>query len=333
LLFYSSPKIWLQFTITIHRCKNEVQRVDLGANWGKLDIHFSRLQQHLPIFIQADPFSVLTTIAMTTHTVPLEALQKVRQYLKGALVLPESENRPRLIAMPLDDEDDVLPTPGSLADLGDLFRVGSTLDDGVPMPNDQGQWFLSVMEPNAVMLKLPHLSLKPNYRLVTYLYRLRESGCGKTWALPEHLATTAHLDAVITDNSHQIEQPPCPYGALPDLMAAIEGDQQPMSFMVASILRRELEEFGSLGTHQQWSQHRFVAAAPPQARWQWRTESALDLQPKIRMLPEGQIVVEFFSCRVHPSVAIFQHLDQYEPGSYMTKAIDRPIAFAERRAA
>jgi hypothetical protein len=268
---------------------------------------------------------------MTTHTISLETLQKVRKYLKSTLVLPESENRPRLIAFPLDDEADILPVPDSLADLGDLFRVGATLDDGLPMPNDQGHWFLSIMEPSTIINKLPHLSLQPNYRLVTYLYRMREAGCGKTWAIPEHLATTAQLEAAIID-AQNLEVPPCPVGALADFMSAIVGDGQPLSYMVASILRRELAEFGSLGAHQQWSQYRFIAAPPPQARWQWRTETALDLQPKIRLLPDSQIIIEFFSCRVHPSVAIFQHLDQYQPGSYIAQSIDRPIAFAERKA-
>ncbi len=270
---------------------------------------------------------------MTTHIVSLETLQKVRQYLKNALILPESENRPRFISLPLDDETDALPLPESLADLGELFRVGATLEDGLPMPNDQGYWFLSVMEANPVITKLPHLSLKPGYRLVTYLYRMREAGCGKTWALPEHLATTAQLEAAITETSHQLEFPPRPQGALPDFMAAITGDNAPLSFLVASVLRRELQDFGSLGNHQEWSQHRFIATPPPQARWQWRTQTPPDIQPKIRLLPDGQVIVEFFSCRVHPSVAIFQHLDQYQSGEYIAQAIDRPIAFAEKKTA
>jgi hypothetical protein len=264
---------------------------------------------------------------MTTQIISLEALQKVRQHIKTMLTLPESENCPRLSG--LDDRDQTT-VPNSLADLGDLFRVGACLEDGVPMPNDQGMWFLSVMEPSMAIAKLPHINLKPGYRLITYLYRVRESGCGSTWALPAALATTAHLELAL-DRASQEMDPPCPTGALPDFMAAIEGNNQPVSFVIASILRRELQEFGRLGTQQEWRQHRLIASAPTQARWQWRTDTAPDLNPKIRLRPDGQIIVEFFSCRVHPSVAIFQHLDQYEPGEYVAQSIDRPIAFAEHK--
>ncbi|NJN49776.1 MAG: hypothetical protein HC805_08455 [Alkalinema sp. RL_2_19] len=106
-----------------------------------------------------------------------------------------------------------------------------------------------------------------------------------------------------------------------------------MSFLIASILRRELQAFGSLGENPpEWHRHRCIAAAPTQARWQWRTEAAPDLRPRIRILPHDRIIVEFFSCRVHPSIAIFQHLDQYENGSYTPQTIDRPLAFAEQKA-
>jgi hypothetical protein len=72
---------------------------------------------------------------------------------------------------------------------------------------------------------------------------------------------------------------------------------------------------------------------PQQLQWQWRTEGVKDLSPKVRILPEGRAVVEFFTCRVTPSIAIFQHLDQYTVGSYLAKTIDRPVAVGERKRA
>jgi hypothetical protein len=269
---------------------------------------------------------------MTTQTVPLEALQKVQKHLRSRLTLPDSENCPGSAAPSFDEPDQPIPLPDSLAGLGDLFAIGSSVSEGALIPNNQGQWFLSVTDPAIALNRLPGLFLKSNCRLATYLYRMRDSGIGQTYALPEALGTTAYLEAAIPA-TRSLEHPPHPGGALPDLMEAITGDHSLMSYLFASVLRRELEAFGSIGAHQQWHQHRFISAAPPQASWQWRTENAPDLQPKIYQLLDGEIVVEFFSCRVYPSIAIFQHLDQYEPGSYVAQAIDRPIAFAEGRAA
>ncbi|MBE9032485.1 hypothetical protein IQ266_22360 [filamentous cyanobacterium LEGE 11480] len=266
---------------------------------------------------------------MTTQIVPLESLQKIQKFLQVALTLPAAEQNPKLMPVATGN---VPPPPTSLADLGDLFRMGSCLEDGVSLPNDQGHWFLSMVDPATTINRLPGLSIKPDYRFATYLYRLREIGIGHTVALSESMASTAQLESAL-HHADKPDYPPQPVGTLPDCMAAITGDQTPMSFMVASILRRELQEFGCLGEPQQnWRRHRCIAAAPTQARWQWRTEAAPDLRPRIRLLPHDQMIVEFFSCRVHPSIAIFQHLDQYKKGSYVAQSIDRPLAFAEQKA-
>jgi hypothetical protein len=264
---------------------------------------------------------------MSTQKVPIESLQKIRQHLRSVLVLPASENRPRQNA----DTDD-LPEPDSLASLGDLFRFGTDIDEGVPMPNDRGQWFVSVIDPAVALMKLPGLSIQPDYRLVTYLYRVRDEGQGKTWALPAALSTTAQLEKVITTPASP-DRPPRPAGALDDVMAAVQGDRSPTSFLIASLLRRELLELGGLGTGSNWRQHQLIMQAPPQVRWQWRTEAVPDLSPKVRILPDGKVVVEMFTCRVSPSVAIFQHLDQYRSDQYVAQSIDRPIAIAEKKAA
>jgi hypothetical protein len=267
---------------------------------------------------------------MTTQIIPLESLQKIQKFLRSALTLPPAENLPKFQSS--SDLMATMPLPTSLSALGDLFRVGTSLEDGGSMPNDQGQWFLSIVDAATTINRLPGLSVKPGYRFATYLYRLRDQGLGRTLALPEDRASTAQLAAALA-TADKPENPPQPAGALPDLMATIAGDQQPMSFMIASILRRELQEFGCLGEAQQmWHRHRYIAAAPTQARWQWRTEAAPDLRPRIRILSDDRIAVEFFSCRVQPSIAIFQHLDQYEIGSYVAQSIDRPLAFAEQKA-
>ncbi|MBE9013659.1 hypothetical protein IQ250_26070, partial [Pseudanabaenaceae cyanobacterium LEGE 13415] len=74
---------------------------------------------------------------MSTQRVPIEALQKIRQHFKTALLVPEAENHPEIY---IDREEP--PAPTSLQDLGSLFHFGGSLEESLQMPNSQGQWFL-----------------------------------------------------------------------------------------------------------------------------------------------------------------------------------------------
>ena len=271
---------------------------------------------------------------MSTQRIPLETLQKVRQYLKGILVLPESENRPFTTALA---NSTLSPEPDSLAALGDLFRIGGGMDEGVPKPNNCGEWYVSVMDPGVVFMKLPGLHLRSGYRLATYLYRQGEEGVGKTWAIPEAMGTTANLEQALSAAGTE-EEPPKPLNCLEDISLAIEGDNSPGSYVYASLLRRELQEFGALGKQGIWGKHTLISSIPQQLRWQWRTE-VKDLSSKVKIFPDGRAIVEFFSCRVTPSIAIFQHLDQYSTrdsseksaGAYLPKSINRLVAIGQRK--
>lgn len=263
---------------------------------------------------------------MSTQRIPLETLQKVRQYLKTLLVLPESENCPLTAALA---DPTPIAEPDSLAGLGDLFRIGGGMDQGVPKPNNRGEWYVSVMDPGVTFMKLPGLQLRSGYRLATYLYRQGEEGVGKTWAIPEAMSTTANLEKALS-NAGTEQEPPKPLGCLEDISLAIEGNNSASSYVYASLLRRELQEFGALGKRGIWGKHTLINSVPQQLQWQWRTE-VKDLSPKVRVFPEGRAVVEFFTCRVTPSIAIFQHLDQYSAGEYLPKSIDRPVAIGERK--
>lgn len=264
---------------------------------------------------------------MAVQRVPLETLQKIRQYLQGVLALPESENHPKLKQWV--DAVDELPEPESLDALGDLFNFGGSLDEETPAPNTEGKWFVSATNPGAALLKLPGLQLQPGLRIVSYLYRTEKDGMGVTWAVPESASTTAQLEVAL-EKSGNNQQPPKPFSALADVMEAIDGDRTPVSFIVASILKREFQEVGALGSYCNWSHHRLIASIPPQMNWTWRTPVPKDLSPKVQVLPDGKAAVEFFTCRVVPPVAIFQHVDQYLPGQYKATSLDRALAAGHR---
>lgn len=264
---------------------------------------------------------------MSIQKIPLEALQKIRQHIQNTLLLSDSENHPK--SWSSVDEVDDLPEPDSLADLGDLFSFGGAPEEQTHVPNSKGQWFVSITDPGAAILKLPGLQLKPDVRLVAYLHRMGADGTGIVWAVPEALSTTAHLEKALIPGAKS-DLPPQPDGALADFMEAIGGDQSPVSFVIASILRRELQEFGALGKPCNWTHHRLINTLPPKVNWHWRMEAPKDLSPKVRILNDGRAAVEFFTCRVAPPVVIFQHIDQYSGGHYRANCLDRPVAVPQK---
>jgi hypothetical protein len=256
---------------------------------------------------------------MAVHKFPVASVHKVRHYLRRHLLIPPLEDQP---APPALEE---VPEPVSLDGLGQLFRIGSSQEEAFSTPNREGRWFISTADAGAVFAHLPMLRLKPGFHLVTYLYRTTTSGVGMTWAVPAPFSTTAHLEEALKA-AGDAQTPPYPERALLNVMAAVAGDQSPLSFITASLLQRELQEFGYSGDAGQWCHHRLIGAAPPQRTWQWQIKPPVDLTPKVRRLSDGQTTVEFFTGRVVPPVGLFRHMDRYPVGHYVAKVTNQAVA-------
>lgn len=262
---------------------------------------------------------------MALQKFSLDVVQKVQQHIRSQLVLPPSEQHPvtanseRELALAAVE-------PSSLDALGDLFRVGGFGDEDASAPNAEGRWFISTIDPAAAISKLPGLSLKSKVRLVTFLQRQSSGGMGVTWALPELMSTTEALEAALESVGDRAI-PPHPKGALGNIMDAVEGDRSAGSFIAASILLREFKEFGRSGQNCRWSHHRLITTPPSDKPWKWRTKQPLtNLTPKMQLQENQSVLVEFFSCRMAPPIAIFRHLDQYPAKSYRPKTNDQVVA-------
>lgn len=261
---------------------------------------------------------------MSIRTFPLAAIQKVRQYIQNTLVVSDIEPSQPLSTLNSDE----LPEPESIDELSGLFTFGGGSETNVIPINAYNPWFISTVNPGAALLKLPGLKLKPEFRLVSYLYRSEGSGVGIVWAVPVALSTTAHLEKALIA-SKSIAQIPKPEGALSHFMDAIEGDRSPASFVIASILRRELQEFGVVGQRRNWSHHRLIDTIPAKLNWTWRSEQPKNLLPKAKHLTNNQVAVEFFTCRVVAPITIYRHIEQYPDGRYTAVSVDRSIAVAQ----
>lgn len=260
---------------------------------------------------------------MSSQQFPINSLQALRRSLKQQLVLPACEQTPNLFA------DDDIPEPESLATLSNLFRKGGITHNEGSTPNANGKWFISTVDASTALRNLPGITFKPNYCLVTYLYRIRRAnanhGGAVTWAMVNQLSTTSHLEAALTLAGDHTT-PPYPEGALLNYMSAITGNLTAGSFLVASVLQRELQEFGRCGKFHRWHHHRLIGTVPKQRDWQWRMEKPTDLSPKVHSLPNGKIAVEFYTCRILPPIGIFRHIDRYPANSYVAKASNQAIA-------
>lgn len=265
---------------------------------------------------------------MSIQKFPLTTIQKVRQYIQNALVLPDSEQQPPSIKTFEDSEE--MPEPESLDALGDLFKFGGPPESVDVAALGGGRWIVSAVNPADALIRLPGLTMQAKTRLVGYVYRAESNGCGVVWAVPEEMGVTAELEKALSDDLDMVH-PPRPTQAVDDVMSVLEGDRSATSFMVASILRREFLEFGAAGKNRRWTHHRLIDSIPSTVIPEWRTDPPTELMPRARVFPDGRAAVEFFTCRVVAPTAIFRHIDQYPSDSYEVKSLDRAIALVRPR--
>jgi hypothetical protein len=256
---------------------------------------------------------------MSIQKLPLAALQQVRQYIKSTITLTEVDQKFQDWAM-LDDFED-LPEPVSVDNLSSIFAFGSLSTEPTHLCSS---WVVSTVNPGAALVKLPGVSLKPGMRMVGYVYQVKDDGAGAVWAVPDLLSTTFALEKAIA--SEEVSRPPQPEGAFDHFMEAVRGDRSAASFMVASLLRRELEEFGAVGQRCNWSHHQLIDAVPLTVQWKWNHQQPTDMAPKVKIMTDGQAAVEFFTWRVTHPIAIFRHVELYPTEIYVPKSKNQAIA-------
>jgi len=255
---------------------------------------------------------------MATQLIPLTSLRKMRSHIRGVLTLPALENDPSQ-ALSVDN------APATLGDLVNMFQTPTGLEgDHANVPNVEGRWFVSSINPGDALLQLKGLTVKPGLRLVPYLLRTGDGGVGHICAVPEDNSTTTALVSALPENE-EWHYPPYPKGSMNHTMMALEGDRSPASYMVASILLREMKEFGATGKDCQFTHHRLIERIPTQLQWRWKAKTPKNLSPKVKVTQTGA-AVEFYSCRTQKPYALFHHLDIYSGESYMPESKDDAAA-------
>lgn len=169
------------------------------------------------------------------------------------------------------------------------------------------------------------LRLRPGFVLRAYLYGWDDNGFGIVYAAP---AKSRFLNYSVCPRDHSRRtSPPVPPEALPDVMMAIEGDDSDLSYLQASMLYRQLKEFGAVWHGCDWTTHRVLGrdrlpdclTSPEGAsgadKWEWKVPKDLDWGPCVI---RGDVTdVEFYTYSGLGRERIWRFTDMYDGDGYL----------------
>ena len=202
-------------------------------------------------------------------------------------------------------------------------------------------WFKSPIDPMALVSVFEPLTVKSGYVLRAYQFQEAGNGKGFVWAMPVDAEFPDPADCPKTQGV--VPGLPKPPGALDNVMKAIGGDGSRWSYLCASILKRELAEFGAMWHGCNWSMHSILDTSPrnhakepapesvltemvtPVDAWEWLKEEPNDWRPFVEQ--DGpQITVAFVTYTRLGSEIIYRHVDDYRAGDYRPKTNRQMLA-------
>jgi hypothetical protein len=229
-------------------------------------------------------------------------------------------------------------TTFALAEIQRLRKKASEL--ARPQRNCPKGWSISRVDPMAVVAVFQPLRIKAGYILRAYQYCSGDNGNGFVWAMPE-AAKFSEPNACPRLEEAFLE-PPKPPDALDDFMNALDGDGSPWSYLCASLLCRELGDFGAMWHGCNWSTHTILGENPwkkettiressvdmpsgSAADWKWLAPEPSEWRPQV--YEEGdEVTVTFFTFSGLGREAIHQFNDRFLRGSYTFESERKEIA-------
>jgi hypothetical protein len=195
----------------------------------------------------------------------------------------------------------------------------------VPNEGPEG-WSRSIVDPMELLAVFKSLRLKQGFVLRAYLFREGGNGNGVVYAMPEKLPFPEPSECEYDKN--RFLSPPVPDGALYDAMEAIDGDGSLWSYLAASLLSRELEEFGAIWHGCSGSTHQILDKNPlPEPAsshqpdldpldWNWLEPKPAEWRPGV--IEQGiSVKVVFHTFSDLGRKTIYRHVDRYSAGNYI----------------
>jgi len=201
--------------------------------------------------------------------------------------------------------------------------------------NTPDGWSISPVDLTKVVNVFSLLRLKQEMVLRAYQYRQGHDGNSVVYAMP----AGERLPVIKV----KTKQPARPATALENIMEAIDGDGSLESYVQASILRREINEFGALGHGSDWELYHVLgdtvwadpsqaSVSPAQATpsgtahmWQWAIQQPDDFHPKIEQ-QDKVVKVNFYVYTALGKERIIRFEDTFKTGSYTFQTDSQLIA-------
>ena len=212
----------------------------------------------------------------------------------------------------------------------------------VETPQDTPEgWAKSRVNPNKLLDVFTPLTMRKGFVLRAYTFREEQNGNGVVWAMPSNAEFPEPKDCPTLEN-HLLKAPK-PFDALDDAMEAIEGDGSAWSYLAASLLRRELSEFGAVWHGSRWLTHTVLDDDPwkggsakpdelamdkpttPVDQWKWLEERPKSYVPEVK-IEKDRVTVTFYTYSGLEKERIYRHVDTYRPGKYRPKVSEKMIA-------
>lgn len=197
-------------------------------------------------------------------------------------------------------------------------------------------WSKCELDPMILLGFFYPLRISRGFVLRAYQYRNSAAGYGVVWALP--------VDADFPEpTSLSPDDPPKPEGALEDPMEVVYGDGSPWSYLSASLLARELEDFAGFGSGLTWSTHLVLDGDPWKKNnkfahalaglgfsnkspdWQWVSARPRDWRPAV-INDDGTTHVRFYTFTGFGQQQINYFEDRYQSDSLVFQRSKRLIA-------
>lgn len=202
-------------------------------------------------------------------------------------------------------------------------------------------WSKSHLDPSKLVARFKPLRLRKGYVLRAYQFAEGGNGNAVVWAMPADAEFPEPQDCPTLEN-HLLKAPK-PFDALDDPMEAVEGDGSPKSYLMASLLRRQIREFGAMWHGMNWSVHYLLDTDPwkagppsddqspleapmsPRSEFKWLKSAPDDWRPCVEI--EGdRVTVTFYTYCGIDRQTIYRHTDTYRTGKYRMRSRQEEIA-------
>jgi hypothetical protein len=224
---------------------------------------------------------------------------------------------------------------GRLSEIASAARKRHGAASGSVIP--EVDVFAHALDLAAVLQNTNGLQLNAGYRVRGSLFQNGGNGNGFLWAVKIGRGNKESRRLVrISRPDIGLALPALrPDNACPDIMEAITGNFSPFSYLEASILKRELKEYGALWHGCDWGTYK-ILASPNDTRsgmigggcpvkWSWISRKIADLRPRVK-IKSGQVLVTYYARSDLDWQRITRFEEAFESDSYVSTSTQVDIA-------